>query len=385
MERNAEIDTLRGIITILVVAGHLWLFLFTENSADSFGHGFGTTCIDLSLAISGFVISSILVNRTDQLKGDKANLTLFLKAYAISRFFRIYPAMWTAYFLVLLLSFSFISIKGFSTPTHVFNNSFYLITSTYNYFFISRNFTFSLLPLWSLMIEGQFYLSFPLFLLLTKNNQQRIKIFIGMILLVTFVVRPITVNYYGLKGIYFTQSRCDAIFYGCLIYLLSQQRWFVYLKPQIKMSLLPRMMIAGLLLYLLIGVTTIGLPPAIYLTLGNLIGSTLLISAVFNCSILTFPKLIQEGLDFIAPRSYSLYIIHSPMIFVADGLYNRYSLNLLEHSAWPKVAFAVCLILVSNEILYQFVLNPAMRKGTMISRGLTEKIGSQTLIANPSK
>jgi len=356
-----------------VVAAHFYLCFYPDISLIQFMQGFATTLIDLSFAISGYVISSILVKEIDQLKTDQVNLIAFLKGFLIKRLFRIYPALWSVFFLVFLLSIIFTSTNVFSTPYNAIKTSLTLLTSTYNYFLIDNNYPFVLIPLWSITIEEQFYLIFPIFLLLTKNNKQRVKIFVSLIILITFILRPLTVHYYGRLGLYFTQTRCDAILYGCLIYILTQQPWFASLKPAPRHNRWLQTAFLSLIFYIMIGITTLGYSPVIYLPINCLLISILLITATFKRNMIILPMPMQKMLDLNAPRSYTLYLIHTPIIMMTNVISTDY-LPLANKFISIKILAAIFLILLTNEILYRLILLPSMKKGKAISENLRENV-----------
>jgi peptidoglycan/LPS O-acetylase OafA/YrhL len=254
----------------------------------------------------------------------------------------------------------------FSTPFNLTKTSLLLLSSTYNYFFVNDFMCMALIPLWSLTIEEQFYLSFPIFLFLTKNNRQRAKIIIGAILFITFILRPLTIHYHGIQGLYFTQTRCDSILYGCLIYILGNQPWFTSLKLKPKGNTWLRMSFVLLVIYIMIGITILGYSPAIYLPINCLLISALLIAAVLENNIIVFPSLIQKTLDAFAPRSYTIYVIHTPVILLIDTIYAQHP-QLTNESASIKIIATLLLILASNEILYRAILLPSIRKGRQIA------------------
>lgn len=373
MKRNVEIDRLRAIGAISVVIAHI--ILICNPGYLPFDNGFGTTVIDLSFVISGFVISSILVLQIDQLKAEHASLIAFIKSFLVRRFFRIYPPLWTVFFMVLFLSIFFNGSNIFSTPSTIIHDSLLLLTSTFNFSFTdnislgSAKFSLALAPFWSLTIEEQFYLFFPIFLFFTKNNAQRVKILITMILLITFVIRPLTIHHFPLAGRYFTQSRCDSLMYGYLIYIITLQPWFNQLKPSKVGNRWLRMAFISIFFYVIIGITMLGISPIIYLSVNGIVCSLLLLCATFESNIVVFPAIIEKLLDYIVPRSYTLYIIHLPIILLANELFNQYY-SLITHNLAAQIIIEVIMILTANELIYQLILNPSLIKGKIVSSGI---------------
>lgn len=369
-KRNMEIDRLRSIGALIVILCHL-IYIYYPNTIDS-ANGFATTIIDLYFVISGYVISCALIRQIDQLKADQMQLIQFFKGFFIKRIFRIYPCLWATFFLIAVLSY-FVKGSGFfSDPTAVFQSSLMLLTSTFNFYFTDRYFSLAFAPLWSLAIEEQFYIIFPFFILFTKSNRQRAQILIGVLVLITFVLRPLTLHYYGMISLFFTQMRCDSIICGVLVYILSQQPWFNLLKPEANGNQWLRMALVALLLYIIIGITTLGYSLAVFLPINCLFISTLLICAVFQCNLISFPPLIQNMLDMLAPRTYSLYIIHFPVILAMNAIFSSYT-EITPMLLITKSLLTVFLIFSISELLYQYVLTPSLNKGKMIADAMMNK------------
>jgi peptidoglycan/LPS O-acetylase OafA/YrhL len=130
--RNIEVDRLRSIGALIVLFGHVLLFYF-PTSKYLFKSGIGTTIIDISFVISGYVISSILVESLDHLRGQPPQLINFIKSFYVRRFFRIYPVMWAVFLGTFMIVLLFPQFTLFSTAYRMLETSFLLLTSTYNY------------------------------------------------------------------------------------------------------------------------------------------------------------------------------------------------------------------------------------------------------------
>src|SRR5262249_229366 len=133
-ERNLEIDRLRAIALIIILYGHFCIIFYTQGI--NLGFLVGTSLLDIAFVISGFVISGILVDLIDSLKANGGQLLSFVKAFYVRRIYRIYPAALMVYFVVLFLSGY--TDKYFSTPSNTLNAGIYLLTYTFNYFFLTH-------------------------------------------------------------------------------------------------------------------------------------------------------------------------------------------------------------------------------------------------------
>jgi peptidoglycan/LPS O-acetylase OafA/YrhL len=205
--RIDEIDGLRALAMTMVIAQHCGLAPM------------GWTGVWLFFVISGYVISR---NFLQQEYLDKS-LFLQYKTFMIRRFFRIVPV----YFLYVILNLCLLSLISQFDP---FKEIPFLLTFTYNwqmifqFWPIERGWS-AFCHLWTLSIEEQFYLIYPiLFLHLARKHY--------VLLLITFVMLgPIIRLFYSLSlstvssdegwmafAIYASSfAQFDAFLIGCLI------------------------------------------------------------------------------------------------------------------------------------------------------------------------
>lgn len=147
---RADIDGLRAIAILLVVFFH----------AFSFGGGF--IGVDIFFVISGFLISTIILNNLN------SGTFRFADFYG-RRIRRIFPALLTI--LISILTFGWFSLfpdEFKQLNQHIFRGSyfvsnFHLLKESGDYFNTSSDGK-PLLHLWSLAIEEQFYILWPLIL-----------------------------------------------------------------------------------------------------------------------------------------------------------------------------------------------------------------------------
>ena len=134
------LDGLRGLAILLVILFH-------------YGYlGCGWVGVQLFFVLSGYLITSILLND----RGD--SLSNYLKRFYWRRSLRIFP-LYYVYLLIVLVAFLM-----FRIPPAFKDQWPYLFTYTYNVTHILPNYDGSqfLIHLWSLSVEEQFYLIWPL-------------------------------------------------------------------------------------------------------------------------------------------------------------------------------------------------------------------------------
>ncbi len=162
------LDGLRAIAFLLVFALH-------TNYLQM-----GWVGVSLFFVLSGYLITGILLD----MKKSLPRREYFVKFYG-RRFLRIFPLYYFYLILAALLVTWLISIPY--RPRYmqiVLNQVWYAVTYIYDFFWATANFQKSnfLDHFWSLSVEEQFYIFWPLLLLFTPEKYLK-KLFLGVILL----------------------------------------------------------------------------------------------------------------------------------------------------------------------------------------------------------
>lgn len=175
MNFRYDIGFLRAIAVLVVILFHYQIPLFQG----------GFVGVDVFFVISGFLMTSII------LKGF-INESFSLNEFYNRRFIRIVPVLiivmlcilLVTYFIYFPIDFKQVSLYSFYSGLFL-SNYYYLFNSGY---FDPSSQSNILLHTWSLSVEWQFYIIYPLFLLLIKKKyiKQRKKfntLFLGLTLL----------------------------------------------------------------------------------------------------------------------------------------------------------------------------------------------------------
>jgi len=199
------LDGLRGLAILLVVVYHNFGFINVFF--------FGWLGVDLFFVLSGFLITDILLKTI----GEKN----YLRNFYTRRILRIFPLYYLCLVLFLLviprLNINF-DIKYYT------DNQVWLWTYLQNwlYTFKDPNQTNTLNHLWSLAVEEQFYLLWPLVILLIRKPKQLL-LFIALLLAAVIGLRLWvwlnhieTLAYFNL----YTFTRIDGICIGTMVALL---------------------------------------------------------------------------------------------------------------------------------------------------------------------
>ena len=347
-----EIDGLRGIAVLSVVFYHFKLAVFGK---ELFQGGF--LGVDVFFVISGYLITKIILNSL-----QNTNDFSFYDFY-IRRARRILPM------LFIILTFTFIVSYFLFLTNQFINFSYSSLSSLFfysNYYFynFSQEYTGNsgidkpLLHLWSLSIEEQFYILFPIIILFIYKYFNK---YLFEILLFSFLCSLIFADF---------SSRLDSLF---TFYVLPTRAWellsgslcFFYERNNDfnKNNFFKSFSIVGfvLILYSFVFFKDFSRLPS-FLSIPVVLGTSLII--IFNTKesfinkILSSKILVSLGLI-----SYSLYLWHYPL-----ASYYRANNDLLELPI-TSVYLILISILVST-ISYYFIEKPFRNKKFIINKYL---------------
>lgn len=190
MRHIKALDGLRGMAIMMVILLHYtWLSC-------------GWAGVQIFFVLSGYLISSIL------LSDRQLPLPVYLKKFYWRRSLRIFP-LYYAYVIGLAAAYL---LTG--KPAGVGQHWPYLLTYTLNYCKVSPAFVPSTLygHLWSLAIEEQFYLAWPLLLYFLPSR------WIPRVLVTMLLVCPVLRGY---SAIFLGSMTSDRVFIGQAVYNLT--------------------------------------------------------------------------------------------------------------------------------------------------------------------
>jgi peptidoglycan/LPS O-acetylase OafA/YrhL len=173
-----QIDGLRFVAIFLVLIEHFAHSIGQKISAGYYG-------VDLFFVISGFLITKILLKQ-------EGNFFINYKNFLGRRILRIFPI----YYLTILILF-------LSNYPPVHDYLIYFVTYTYNYAWVAFDIPLnSLSHFWSLAVEEQFYLFWPILILSLKSKPKLLLTIIATIAIICsiqllFSAFPSIANYNG--------------------------------------------------------------------------------------------------------------------------------------------------------------------------------------------
>ena len=205
LKYRSEIDGLRALAVFPVVFFHAGFDLFSG----------GYVGVDIFFVISGYLITSLILK-------DLNNRNYSLSNFYERRARRILPALFLIFFFISILSFLFLTrselssyFKSLVSSLFFYSNFFFWKVSPY---FESTADSQLLLHTWSLSIEEQFYIIFPLVLVLiyqTLKKKGWLIIFFGT-LLSLIICQTAALKTGGNLNFYFTLSRAWELGLGAL-------------------------------------------------------------------------------------------------------------------------------------------------------------------------
>jgi peptidoglycan/LPS O-acetylase OafA/YrhL len=221
-----ELDGLRAIAILLVLVHHFWPTVGPLAQYSKLAH-LGWIGVDLFFVISGFLITGILLDTV----GDRG----YLRNFYARRALRIFPL----YYLFLLIVFTVIPLAqgGPYGQTEFLRESgsplwYILYLGNVREALVGVEPAYFLAPLWSLSIEEQFYIVFPLLVALLSRRSLAI-LLVALVLaapafrFVTMLLFPANERIQYLAPF----SRMDVISLGCLLAVAfrsprcAPQRW----------------------------------------------------------------------------------------------------------------------------------------------------------------
>lgn len=305
-----EIDGLRAIAVISVIIYHL-----NENWLSG-----GFLGVDIFFVISGFLITGIIITEIQQ-------NSFSLKQFYTRRIKRIYPAFITVMALVSFIASVIFIYNDFNKLRKTielaiaFLSNFYL-GLTQGYFDLSANEN-PVLHIWSLAVEEQYYLIFPLILILAYKKFREIKVLFIITLILFFILLAtsfVSANFYKVlhqPNIYYLSNlRFPELLVGSLLAIYHNLSNKVQLSKQISNILA---ILSTLLLFscLFLMNNDIAYIPGITLIL-PCIFTALIIHTTSQNNIVKL-CLSNKAIVFIGKISYSLYLYH--WIFIAFAYY----------------------------------------------------------------
>jgi len=299
LKYRPDIDGLRCVAVLSVLAFHL--------SPSRLPGGF--VGVDVFFVISGYLISAIVFS---EISASRFSVLAFYER----RVRRIFPALFGMLIGVsVVLSFLLLPSEFITYAKSVIAAT----TSSSNFFFWQHSGYFDsptsnpLLHTWSLAVEEQFYILFPILLVVTRRFfPERLKLAVLALFFVSLGASELTLRLDEVTAFYMPYTRAWELLLGTILSL----GYF----PRFRTTVLRN--VATILGIAMIAYSTLRFTaqtpfPGLY-ALIPCIGSALIISAGESGTTLVSRALSLRPIVFVGLISYSLYLWHWPIIVLSD-------------------------------------------------------------------
>jgi peptidoglycan/LPS O-acetylase OafA/YrhL len=335
MSFRYDIGFLRAISILLVLFYHLNLF----------GLQGGYLGVDIFFVISGFLMTSIILNGFES---DKFSFIYFYK----KRIKRILPALIGVSFFILIISnFIFFENQIESNARNIIlGSTFFSNVYFFQYlnYFNQASHNNILLHSWSLSVEWQFYLVYPLLLYPFKkyycSNKLNFAFFFGIITVSLFLFSVLLTKEYNNFGFYMLPARAWEMMVGGVAFLFSNYKKNI--NPILENILLFASITTIVFISFIVNDTYIW--PSFITTIPVICTFIVLFLNTQN-------NFFKIGVfQFLGNISYSLYLWHWPfvVVFAYIGLFSK--LNML---------IIIVLSLIFSVFSYYWI-----EKGTFFSK-----------------
>lgn len=274
--------------------------------------------------ISGFVVTPLILKIFAENATRRDRLS-HLKLFYTGRFYRLAPALSVTLAISAIIVFLLGYIAdhqrfarhGIGTLLLIGNIS----ASKYagDYFSPDPN---PLIHTWSLSVEGQIYIFLPLIILVALMNRRYLKKNASVVLVTTTIISFITFQFpamlqplYSQAGIdladefwfYSSISRIWQFTIGGLGFLLINQIQTQILKIRKEFKIFS---VIAMMIILFV-------PININLKAGSIVASLVALILIVTKSLDVLPIFIIQKFEWLGNRSYSIYLVHMPLLYIA--------------------------------------------------------------------
>lgn len=332
-----DINGLRAYAVILVVLFHFGILGFSG----------GFIGVDIFFVISGFLMTGIVV------KGLENHKFRILDFY-LSRGIRIVPALISVCIVMLIIGWFFLLpldykalAKHSLSSINFFSNIIYWKEAGY---FDTDSHNKALLHTWSLSVEWQFYLIFPIIVTLLykiRNSKKFLLVFFVLGIIFSFILSILITNKNPTAGFFLLPTRAWEMLFGGLIYFIPREK----IKYNNSLEFIGFLFI--LISCIIYSPNTIW--PS-YNALLPVFGTFLILLANKQNSIFTKNSIFQ----WFGNNSYSIYLWHWPIVFLLHYFY--------KSESYLFIILGIILSIFMGWLSYTFVENPTRKILSKISK-----------------
>ena len=341
------IDGLRAVAVMGVILYHLNIPWFQG----------GFSGVTVFFVLSGYLITDILID-----EWNKNNKIDFLR-FMIRRLRRLAPAVLVMIFVVTLWVIvtnhpSFEKLRLDFLPSLLYMTNWWYIFREVSYF-DSFGPASPFTHIWSLAIEEQFYLIWPLLMILglpfIKRKRFRVLAVLAGVIISAWLMAFLYIPGEDPSRVYYgTDTRAFSLLLGAILAFVWPSQRLSKTLPRHASFVLEIVGISGFLLIVSLFVITSQFDPFHYqggmLLLSIL--TILVVAALAHPASKLAKWLSVKPLQWMGMRSYGIYLWHYPIIILTTPIVNTDGLNL-----W-RITLQIFFTLILSELSYRFIEVP---------------------------
>ena len=366
-KRIMDIELLRAMAVLGVLFHHLQDSLFAASvpllqSVTALGQLWWG--VDLFFAISGFVIARSLI---PALQGCSSRQEYWQQTrnFWLRRAFRLLPSAWL-WLALMLLGCLFLNHSGAFGTLHANVQATLAGVAQYaNFRFADSFFHYEYgasFVYWSLSLEEQFYLLFPLLILVCRKH------------LVWALLALVAVQLFTLRTATLMVVRTDALALGVLLAMWSAQPSYLRWEP----TFLRRPWV-GVLALVALSLGLSFMATERFNFANYRIGVIAMLCAVlvwiasYNRDYLMPRGVFKNLMTWVGSRSYGIYLIHIPAyLLVREFTFRLQAAGMPNPAGHPilMLLMACALIVLLSELNYRFIEMPMRNRGASLVKHL---------------
>jgi peptidoglycan/LPS O-acetylase OafA/YrhL len=312
----------------------------------------GLFAVPAFFVLSGYLIGGILYHTR--------NREGFFRVFYLRRVLRVFPV----FYIALLGIAGFCAMRGIPTDTHFWSHFLYIQNLQLGQTNLGVG-PVALSHFWSLAVEEQFYLVWPLIVWCFRDRKKLIVVSAALIVVccgIRFAAPWLGIAVLDMS--FFTLTRVDAVLMGVLLSLLGDSKLVQRAKPYAKWVAL-----GGAVTFWVLAVVkgetwamTTYAGKETWITLANFTGVAVLLAVLEEGSFLN-RICSHQWICFVGALSYSLYVFHY--------LYRPYFLSdvtdyfarhmRLSFASLMAAGIALCITFALSLICMKFVELPLMK------------------------
>lgn len=368
MRRVAELDGIRGMAIAAILTVHSSEFLVSGINYKPIYYALyrcmiaGWLGVDIFFVLSGFLITAIILEDRD--RPD------FWSQFYLRRSLRILPAF-AVVFGLTIVAIHFLNPEIHLTAAVILPAIFFTENWT-----VLNNTEMPMLPhLWSLAVEEQFYLVWPL-VVRRLSNATVLKLSLGLVVACEALRIVLALRHVSVWIIYaITPTRIDGLALGAALAAASTMpsalRFLAAYWRRIALASVVLLVASFVALHRSLFPSStrsqiLAIPPTILLT------AMLIYGAVSSTLPAGLARLLANPvLTYFGRRSYALYLIHLPILLAAwqsrvHGALSTLRPGFVVNALLSLAALGICLAL--TEISWRLVESPAQSLRRVLER-----------------